>query len=616
MKTGVWSSLAAVVFTLAVSVSARAQQEPASTVEVLPRSSDAFVLTPAAPSVSHTVVVDSVPRADITVTALSHDLEVTLISPRKARYKIGHARPGFESFVSGVPGLGSNYRAILKEPAPGKWTVIVSGRNLTSDVDVVVNVLLQSEIFVALAAGDIEHRPGAIAGLALAGFEGSMPLRGLNIEATLLSPTGVSLPIAFRDDGGEGDVAANDGNYIALVRLLQEGQYEVRAAVRGVSSRGEFERTATTFLNVVKPVASLTGTFTDALIDSDGDGLIDTLTVTPGVNVLQNAEYRVDVRLRSAGGRILQQGTWATLSPGMAHPVVRFHGESIEHELKEGGPYVVDRIYLDRWNDDRTDRVFVDQKSAAGVTRAFKLAALYHDVIRLTGPIHASPVDTNGNGLFEQLKIVVELETAVAGPHFFDAALRRPVDRMMLSETRADATFATGRNSIALLFDGTGISTKAVDGPYQLELYVRGPGVAEKKGRFSTGPFKAAQFDRYIPDTTPPTLFTYAAPEILWPPKRDMVRLFVRTHVTDDRDPSPSLRLESVTAAEGPNQLGDAITSADIQVHPDGGISLRRGRSGTGQFDRIYTVTWVATDSSGNVTRSSSTVTVPHDRRE
>ena len=43
---------------------------------------------------------------------------------------------------------------------------------------------------------------------------------------------------------------------------------------------------------------------------------------------------------------------------------------------------------------------------------------------------------------------------------------------------------------------------------------------------------------------------------------------------------------------------------------------LRAEREGKNKAGRIYTVTYSATDASGNKTTASATVTVPHDEKE
>jgi endo-1,4-beta-xylanase len=84
---------------------------------------------------------------------------------------------------------------------------------------------------------------------------------------------------------------------------------------------------------------------------------------------------------------------------------------------------------------------------------------------------------------------------------------------------------------------------------------------------------------------------------------------------TDTCDASPVVRLVSITSNEPDNGLGDGDQPGDIQGASfgtdDRQFLLRSERSGTGQ-GRIYTITYLATDASGNTTVRQATVTVPH----
>ena len=65
------------------------------------------------------------------------------------------------------------------------------------------------------------------------------------------------------------------------------------------------------------------------------------------------------------------------------------------------------------------------------------------------------------------------------------------------------------------------------------------------------------------------------------------------------------------------NGLGEGDTPNDIQEADlgtyDRSFSLRAERSGLGN-DRVYTITYEATDASGNETSATAEVTVPHDQ--
>ena len=81
--------------------------------------------------------------------------------------------------------------------------------------------------------------------------------------------------------------------------------------------------------------------------------------------------------------------------------------------------------------------------------------------------------------------------------------------------------------------------------------------------------------------------------------------------VHDDQDPNPAVKLVSITCNE-PLEPGDvaATFGADSRT-----FSVRSTRLGQDKTGRIYTITYSATDASGNTATATATVTVPHDQR-
>ena len=112
-------------------------------------------------------------------------------------------------------------------------------------------------------------------------------------------------------------------------------------------------------------------------------------------------------------------------------------------------------------------------------------------------------------------------------------------------------------------------------------------------------------------DTIPPTLTVSLSPNTLWPPNEKLVSVTAAIAVQDDYDPEPEIKLESITATE-------TLTDGDIQdaqlITDDRSFSLAAKRAGTNQAGRIYTITYSATDASGNKATASATVSVPHDQ--
>jgi hypothetical protein len=112
-------------------------------------------------------------------------------------------------------------------------------------------------------------------------------------------------------------------------------------------------------------------------------------------------------------------------------------------------------------------------------------------------------------------------------------------------------------------------------------------------------------------DTTPPSLTITAIPNVLWPPNNKLVPIAVTVSVTDDYDRQPVVRLESITANEalGSDDVADAKLGID-----DRSFSLRAKRAGSNAPGRVYTITYSATDGTGNTSTATTTVTIPHDQ--
>lgn len=112
-------------------------------------------------------------------------------------------------------------------------------------------------------------------------------------------------------------------------------------------------------------------------------------------------------------------------------------------------------------------------------------------------------------------------------------------------------------------------------------------------------------------DTTPPQVAVKVNPSELRPPNNKLVGISATLAVNDDYDPAPQVKLESITANE-------ALLSSDISGanfgEDDRQFGVKAKRDGGSKTGRIYTITYSATDASGNRATASATVTVPHDQ--
>ena len=107
------------------------------------------------------------------------------------------------------------------------------------------------------------------------------------------------------------------------------------------------------------------------------------------------------------------------------------------------------------------------------------------------------------------------------------------------------------------------------------------------------------------------------SPTTLWPPNHKFQNVTATIAVTDNCDPNPTVTLVSITSNEpetgflGNGDKGPDIEGAALGTD-DRTFSLRSERGTGGQSTgRVYTITYRATDASGNTRDVTATVTVP-----
>ncbi len=116
-----------------------------------------------------------------------------------------------------------------------------------------------------------------------------------------------------------------------------------------------------------------------------------------------------------------------------------------------------------------------------------------------------------------------------------------------------------------------------------------------------------------VGDTTPPKINVTVVPTSLWPPNHKYVEVKVNVTASDAADPSPKIAFVSITSNEPDNGKGDGNTTPDIVIVDNFTFQLMAERSGMGS-GRTYTITYKATDASGNSATASVVVEVPHNQ--
>lgn len=101
-----------------------------------------------------------------------------------------------------------------------------------------------------------------------------------------------------------------------------------------------------------------------------------------------------------------------------------------------------------------------------------------------------------------------------------------------------------------------------------------------------------------------PELKISVSPSVIWPPANRYFEITPTISVKDDHDPNPKVELVGVTSNQ-PEKKSISIKQGYIFVRGKRFVNVANAGP------RIYTITYKATDSAGNSTTASATVTVP-----
>ena len=120
--------------------------------------------------------------------------------------------------------------------------------------------------------------------------------------------------------------------------------------------------------------------------------------------------------------------------------------------------------------------------------------------------------------------------------------------------------------------------------------------------------FAVALRDPNAIDSTAPDLSVTLSPSVLAPANNQLVTVTATITVSDNADPAPAIKLVSITTDDGKHPKREDVQGAEIGTD-DRTFSLRAERGEKGA-ERVYPITYRATDRSGNVAETTAHVVV------
>jgi len=205
--------------------------------------------------------------------------------------------------------------------------------------------------------------------------------------------------------------------------------------------------------------ATLSNVYSDYGKDVNGNGLYESLLIEVGVNVESAGTYRIFGNLYDGAGNMLWAENSLFLDVGGQSVILSFDGLSIR-QGRVDGPYYLGPLRL--FGKDITD-----EREVAYTTSAYSYTDFERPLVEFTGSYSDYGTDTDGDGLYDNLRVEVGIEVAADGNYSIEGDLYDGQGDAI--EIVFTSTYLTlGSQLVVLDFNGLLINQNGVDGPYYL----------------------------------------------------------------------------------------------------------------------------------------------------
>jgi hypothetical protein len=206
-------------------------------------------------------------------------------------------------------------------------------------------------------------------------------------------------------------------------------------------------------------------------LDNDGDGRYEAVAIDVVLDIALPGTYQVEGDLYDGEGNFVGHATWS--GSGSVAPLV-FELEKttppykLEHLrlIDSGGPLLDSRhrnVYtitdlggLVDWGAATMDLYLPESGGIAPLGLTITPTQVFDD----------RGVDLDGDGLYDQLVIDVEVEVSAAGPYRIEGWLEGPDGSLIVYAISGPTDLGTGLQTLSLAFDGRAINGRGMDGPY------------------------------------------------------------------------------------------------------------------------------------------------------
>ncbi|MEM9387268.1 MAG: hypothetical protein AAGA68_19565 [Pseudomonadota bacterium] len=303
-------------------------------------------------------------------------------------------------------------------------------------------------------------------------------------------------------DAGEHALEMDFGG-VAIRQFGEDGPYTIFATVTEVASMVRHEATFDTAgylldeftFTLLRP----DGNFSDDGVDDNGNGLFELLRVNVGLDVAQG-NFQLAAILSNGTDSAFVYSAPRDVAGGLQSITFDFSGEEI-NSLELDGPYTVELTLRDPATMVELERVLLEDTTRTYSFLDFEGEQVEVADIRLTGNSTDIGIDTDGDGLFDQLQVDVELELTQGGTYEWSARLEDPNGTDITFDSRS-GSLSAGVDTITFIFDGNAIGTNGVDGPFEVNgllIFSNNGANLVAADVATTRSYTADQFEGFVP---------------------------------------------------------------------------------------------------------------------
>jgi uncharacterized repeat protein (TIGR02543 family) len=259
---------------------------------------------------------------------------------------------------------------------------------------------------------------------------------------------------------------------------------------------------------------SFSDTYSDSAQDTDGDGSYDQLVVGVGVNVITGGGCEVEGWLYDgSGGTIGRASASPDLAAGPQTVNLSIDGAAIsEHGVD--GPYRLGDLRLYDGNG-----TLLDSRTDGYTTAPYSAGDFEKPLVALTGQYSDHGLDSDGNGLYEELVVEVGVILGSEGNCVVQARLMDGDGTEIAWASNTVWLDANQELFVPLAFDGLTINKNGANGPYYLkDLFVYHTGdpllSVYEADAYTTAAYGCTAFESILVTELPKVRLAHADPGI------------------------------------------------------------------------------------------------------